>query len=111
MEFRYFLVRKVMFTKYSRAFVVFPGGFGTLDELFETLALVQTYRIEPVPLILVFSDYWKGLIDWLTNRVAKDGKIHEDDMKLFTVVDTPAQVAKAIRDFQSKQKRKNNHKK
>jgi len=111
MEFRYFFVRKVMFTKYSRAFVVFPGGFGTLDELFETLALVQTYRIEPVPLILVFSDYWKGLIDWLTNRVAKDGKIHEDDMKLFTVVDTPAQVAKAIRDFQSKQKRKNNHKK
>lgn len=97
LEFRYFFVRKVMFTKYSRAFVVFPGGFGTLDELFETLALVQTSRIDPVPLILVFSDYWKGLVDWFSDRLVKDGKIEKNDMNLFTIVDTPAQIVKAVK--------------
>jgi len=111
MEFRYFFVRKVMFTKHSRAFVVFPGGFGTLDELFETLALVQTYRIEPVPVILVFRDFWEGLMDWLTHRLLKDGKIEKEDMHLFKIVDTPAEIVKTIKNFRPQRRRKNNSKK
>ncbi len=99
MEFRYFFVRKVMFTKHSYAFVVFPGGFGTLDELFETLSLIQTHRIEPVPIILVNRAYWIGLLDWFQARLIKEGAIDKKDLKLFTVVETPEQVHAAIKNF------------
>jgi len=75
MEFKYFFVRKVMFTKYSRAFVIFPGGFGTLDELFEVLALVQTDRIARIPIILVHKEYWSGLINWITEKLVAKGAI------------------------------------
>ena len=105
MEFRYFFVRKVMFTKSSYAFVVFPGGFGTLDELFETLSLVQAQRIEPVPVILVGSDYWKDIVNWFKNRLIKDGAIEKSDVKLFKIVDTPEQVYTSIKSFYAKGKK------
>lgn len=99
MEFRYFFVRKVMFTKHSYAFVVFPGGFGTLDELFETLALIQTQRIEPIPVILVNKSYWEGLISWFKENLIKKRTIEKKDLKLLEIVDTPQEVLKAIKNF------------
>jgi hypothetical protein len=102
MEFRYFFVRKVMFTKHSRAFVVFPGGFGTLDELFETLSLVQAQRIEPVPVILVNKAYWLELLGWFKNRLIKEGAIRKKDLELFTVVETPKEISAAIKSFYKK---------
>ena len=99
MGFRYFFVRKVMFTKYSYASVVFPGGFGTLDELFETLSLIQAKRIASIPLILVNEDYWSGMITWLKQRLLKEGAIDKSDIKLFKVVNTPKEVLSAIREF------------
>jgi len=105
MQFRYFFVRKVMFTKHSYAFVVFPGGFGTLDELFETLALVQTERIEPIPIILVGKAYWKGLIDWCSNKLLEEGKIEKQDLALFKVVDTAGDILSAIKSFYSGRRR------
>jgi len=106
MEFRYFFVRKVMFTKYSRAFVVFPGGFGTLDELFETLALVQTDRIEPAPIILVNKLYWKGLLGWFKERLVEEKTIEKKDLGLFKVVDTKEEVLSAIKSFYARGRRK-----
>ncbi|MFO8053252.1 MAG: TIGR00730 family Rossman fold protein [Candidatus Omnitrophota bacterium] len=108
-EFRYFFVRKVMFAKHSHAFVVFPGGFGTLDELFEILALVQTLRIKPVPVILAGRSYWQGLIGWLKDKVLAAGCIDEKDLDLFKVVDKPEELYQAIKDFYTvgkKRKRK-----
>jgi uncharacterized protein (TIGR00730 family) len=99
MEFKYFFVRKVMFTKYSRAFVIFPGGFGTLDELFEVLALVQTDRIARIPIILVHKEYWSGLIDWITEKLVAKGAILKDEMKLFEIVDKPEDVVKIIKNY------------
>ena len=105
MDFRYFFIRKVMFAKYSCAFVVFPGGFGTMDELFEGLALVQTERIKPFPIILVNKKFWVGLTDWLKNTVFASGPLIKKDFTHFTVVDSPSQVLTAIRSFYKKQKR------
>ena len=102
MEFRYFFVRKVMFTKNSCAFVVFPGGFGTLDELFETLSLVQAQRIESVPVILVGSDYWKDIVAWFKKCLLKEGKIDKKDMSLFRIVDTSNDIYSSIKSFYSK---------
>ena len=101
LEFRYFFVRKVMFTKYSRAFIVFPGGYGTLDELTESLALIQTKRIEPAPVILVHKAYWQGLITWIKKVMVSQGTIKEKDVNLFCVVDAPQEVAKAVASFYS----------
>jgi len=99
LEFKYFFCRKVMFAKYSKAFVVFPGGFGTLDELFEAITLVQTERVDPFPVILVGKDFWKGLISWIRNKLIPEGTIDKKDMKLFSVVDTPQEVISAIEEF------------
>jgi len=104
MEFKYFFVRKVMFTKNSRAFVVFPGGFGTLDELFENLSLVQALRIEPAPIILVNKSFWSGLLDWLHTRLIEEGTIGKKDLNLFTVVETDEEVHAAIKNFYNKKK-------
>ena len=104
MEFKYFFVRKVMFTKNSRAFVVFPGGFGTLDELFENLSLVQALRIEPAPIILVNKSFWSGLLDWLHTRLIEEGTIGKKDLNLFTVVETEEEVHAAIKNFYNKKK-------
>lgn len=85
---RYFFTRKVFFLKYSQAFVAFPGGFGTLDELFETLTLVQTKHMRPVPIVLVGKEYWGGMVEWIKTTMLNDGKISEKDLDLFTLVDT-----------------------
>ncbi len=106
LEFRYFFVRKVMFAKYSCAFVVFPGGYGTLDELFEGLALVQTERIPPFPIILVGKSFWRGLLSWLKETLIKEGTIVSSDLYLFKIVDTPAEVINSISSFYRRKKKK-----
>jgi uncharacterized protein (TIGR00730 family) len=85
--FRYFFVRKVMFVKYAEAFVIMPGGFGTLDELFESLTLVQTQRIKPMPVILYDREYWGGLVDWMRARLLEQGMVSDGDLDLFRVMD------------------------
>ena len=97
-EFRYFFVRKTVFVKYAQAFIVLPGGFGTLDELFEALTLVQTRKITRFPVVLVGSDYWKGLLDWLRDRALAEGKISAPDLDLVHVADDPDEVVKLILD-------------
>jgi uncharacterized protein (TIGR00730 family) len=93
---RYFFTRKVFFLKYSQAFVAFPGGFGTLDELFETLTLVQTGHMRPVPIVLVGKDYWKDMVKWIKKTMVLDGKVSESDLDLFKVVDTAEDAMKYI---------------
>jgi len=98
--FDYFFVRKVMFMKYSQGFIVFPGGFGTFDELFEALTLIQTKKIEKFPIILVGSDYWEGLVDWIKNvMLGKENNICPEDLDLFNIVDTAEDAVKVIDDF------------
>jgi uncharacterized protein (TIGR00730 family) len=96
LSFRYFFVRKVMFVKYSQAFVIMPGGFGTLDELMEVLTLVQTGKIRKVPVILVNSAYWKGLLDWIRGPLVSEGMIGVEDPGLLQVIDDPQAVVDAI---------------
>ncbi|MDD5438846.1 MAG: TIGR00730 family Rossman fold protein [Candidatus Omnitrophica bacterium] len=100
-EFRYFFCRKVMFAKYTKAFIVFPGGYGTFDELFEALALVQTQKMEPMPIILVGSSYWKGLLLWIKNTVLREGLIRKQDLNIFKVIDEPAEMVAHMRQFYS----------
>ena len=104
-EFHYFFCRKVMFVKYAKAFVIFPGGFGTLDEFFESITLIQTRRMQGFPVVLFGSDFWAGLIQWLKNSVLKEQNIDPDDMNLFKVVDTPEECVKVIREFYKKKKK------
>jgi len=92
LTFRYFFVRKTMFVKYAQAFVIFPGGFGTMDELFEALTLIQTDKIHDFPVILYGAEYWAGLLDWLERTVAGQGKISLEDQERFVVVDSPEEV-------------------
>jgi uncharacterized protein (TIGR00730 family) len=96
LEFRYFFVRKTMFIKYSQAFVVMPGGFGTLDELFEAVTLVETSKITRFPIVLVGSSYWGGLITWLREKVLAERNISAGDLDLLTIVDDPAEVVRTI---------------
>jgi uncharacterized protein (TIGR00730 family) len=96
-EFRYFFVRKTMFVKYSQAFVVLPGGFGTLDELFEALTLVQTGKVTRFPIVLVDSGYWSGLLSWLREAVVGQGKIAPADLDLLSIADEPEEVVRIIR--------------
>jgi uncharacterized protein (TIGR00730 family) len=96
LDFHYFYARKVMFTKYASAFVCFPGGYGTLDETFETLTLIQTLKVEAFPIVLYGSDYWKGLVEWL-NKCVKPEFIDEEDTDIFKVVDSPEEVVKLVK--------------
>lgn len=98
-SFKYFFIRKVMFLKYAHACIILPGGFGTLDELFETITLIQTHRIRKVPVILVDTSYWAGLIDWIKDKFLAEKMISQEDLKLFCVLDTPEEVVKTIVDF------------
>ena len=103
LNFDYFFVRKVMFVKYSQGFVVMPGGFGTLDELFEAITLIQTKKIGKFPIILVGTDFWSGLIDWInTVLIEKEKTVHLEDMNLIKIVDTEDEVVKALDDFYKK---------
>jgi len=95
-DFRYFFARKTMFVKYSSAFLIFPGGFGTLDELFEALVLIQTGKLYHFPVILFGTRYWGGLIEWLRGRVLHEGKIRSDDLDLMVLTDDPAQASRLV---------------
>jgi uncharacterized protein (TIGR00730 family) len=99
LSFRYFFVRKLMFVKYSVGYVIFPGGFGTLDELFESLTLIQTEKIQPFPVALHGKEYWKGLIEWIKKTLLFHGCISADDIDLFVVTDTPDETVSYIVDF------------
>ncbi len=99
LEFKYFFCRKVMFAKYSKAMVAFPGGYGTMDEFFEAITLVQTKRIDLFPIILVGSEYWKGLVSWIEGTILTHKMIAKSDLKIFSVVDTPQEVISTINKF------------
>lgn len=102
LDFHYFFVRKVMFVKYAKAFVILPGGYGTLDEFTEAINLIQTQRISKFPVVLVNSEYWKGMLDWLKEIVLRHGNISREDLNIFTVVDKPKDVVTAIKKFYEK---------
>jgi uncharacterized protein (TIGR00730 family) len=103
LHFEYFFVRKVMFTKYSQGFVMMPGGFGTMDEFFEVATLIQTGKMSPVPLILVGSQYWGGLIDWMQETMLqKSNNISAPDLELLKIVDTPEEVVEHVLQFYTK---------
>ncbi|OEK07027.1 LOG family protein [Roseivirga misakiensis] len=101
-SFDYFFVRKVMFVKYSQGFIVMPGGFGTLDELFEAITLIQTNKIGRFPIVLVGKDYWGGLMDWVKNTMLSFGNISEKDLDLINLVETPTEAVNVIDEFYSK---------
>lgn len=102
LNFDFFFVRKVMFLKYSQGFVVLPGGFGTMDELFEALTLIQTNKSSHFPVVLMGSEYWTGLIDWLKNTMLKQGNISSQDLDLFSITDDPDEAAEIIVSFYHK---------
>lgn len=98
-NFNYFFVRKVMFMKYSQGYIVLPGGFGTLDELFEAITLIQTHKLVSFPIVLISKEYWGGLIDWVKDKQLGEHKISREDLDIFTVVDTPEEAVQIIEDF------------
>ncbi len=104
LHFRYFFVRKVMFLKYAHGFIVFPGGFGTMDEFFESLVLIQTLKQASFPVILMCSEYWEGLIQWMkTKMLSEHGYITPEDLNVFTIANTPSEAVKIITDFRDAQ--------
>ena len=103
-NFRYFFLRKLMFVKYAFAFVVMPGGFGTLDELFDAAVLVQTHKISKFPIILYDSTYWKGMIDWVRSQMMTRGYLREEELDMFTICDSPEQVMSVIKDYRALEK-------
>ncbi|MDT4330664.1 TIGR00730 family Rossman fold protein [Methylomonas sp. MED-D] len=108
LNFRYFFVRKVMFVRYSMGYVCMPGGFGTLDEFFEALTLMQTHKIYPLPLVLFGGDFWNGLVDWMKCKMLEYGTISEEDLSLITITDDPRQVVDimiAHREWKDQQRR------
>jgi len=98
-NFKYFFIRKVMFVKFAVAYVILPGGFGTMDELFEALTLIQTRRIKSFPVVLMGSEYWRGLVDWLKNAMLAEGNITREDLDLIQVLDDPEEVVRHIQKF------------
>ncbi len=98
LEFHYFFTRKVMFVRFACAFVVFPGGFGTLDEMFEALTLIQTDKVEHFPLVLAGRDYWQGLIDWMRARLVAEGKVTEAELELLVLTDDPEEIARLVKN-------------
>ncbi|HEY7784724.1 MAG TPA: TIGR00730 family Rossman fold protein [Pyrinomonadaceae bacterium] len=101
LTFRYFFVRKMMFVKYSLGFIIFPGGFGTLDELFEALTLIQTKKIRNFPVVMFGSEYWRGLLDWVGEVALKEGKVSEQDLKLLHVTDSPSEIVQIMLESQN----------
>ncbi len=97
LNFKYFFIRKVMFVKYATAYIIMPGGFGTLDEFFEAITLIQTHRIKPFPVILVGSDYWSGLIKWIKSRLLTEKRISPGDIDILQVMDEPEEIVNAVK--------------
>lgn len=97
LDFKYFFIRKVMFIKYATAYIIMPGGMGTLDELFESITLVQTHRIKPFPIILVGTEYWGGLLEWIHSRLLEEKMISTEDLEIIQVMDDPEKIVKAVR--------------
>ncbi len=97
LDFDYFFIRKLMFVKYAYAYIIMPGGFGTLDELFEAITLIQTHRAKPFPVILVGRDYWSGLVEWIKTRFLEDKMISPEDIDIFQVMDNPKDIVKAVK--------------
>ena len=102
LNFHYFFCRKVIFIKYAKAFVIFPGGYGTMDEFFESITLIQTEIIEKFPVVLVGSEYWEPLVHWLKHSMLKEKNINPEDLDIFQIVDTAEDVIKVIRKFYNK---------
>lgn len=98
-DYKYFFIRKVMFIKYAMAYVILPGGFGTLDELFEALALIQTKRIKSFPVVLMGGEFWHGMMGWLKDIVLREGRIGQNDLDLIQVIDEPEEVVKYIQKY------------
>lgn len=97
LDFKYFFIRKVMFIKYATAYIIMPGGMGTLDEFFESITLVQTHRIKPFPIILVGTEYWGGLLEWIHSRLLEEKMISTEDLEIIQVMDDPEKIVKAVR--------------
>lgn len=102
LDFDYFFTRKLMFMRYSQGYVVLPGGFGTMDELFEAITLIQTHKLVKFPVVLISKSYWGGLIDWIKERMLDEGKISQDDMDIFKLVDTVEEAVEVIDSFYKK---------
>jgi len=102
LSFYYFFIRKVMFMKYSQGFIVLPGGFGTCDEFFEAITLIQTKKIARFPIVMMGKEYWAGMLDWIKNKMLLEKNIHDNDLDLFIVVDEPDEAVKHIEDFYKK---------
>jgi len=96
-DFKYFFIRKVMFIKYAFAYIIMPGGFGTLDELFEAVTLIQTHRIKPLPVILVGRDYWSGLVEWIESRLQGEKRISSEDLDILQVMDEPEEIVETVK--------------
>src|SRR3989475_8021130 len=103
LKFKYFFVRKMMFVKYSDSFIIFPGGFGTLDELFEALTLIQTHKIHNFPVVLFGSKYWQEMLEWLRGPMLGEGKIVEEDFRRLHVTDSPSEVVKIVKAYEPTQ--------
>lgn len=101
-SFRYFFTRKVMFVKYAKGFIIFPGGFGTLDEFTEAITLIQTKRVHKFPVILMSNEYWKGLIEWMEKILLNKGYIDKEDLKIFKITDNPKEAVSFIEKFYKK---------
>lgn len=99
LEFRYFFCRKVMFLKYAKAVIIFPGGFGTMDEFFESITLIQTKRIDPFPVVLIGTEYWDGLVSWIKKSMLNKNRILSEDLGIFHITDKPEDVPRIIKDF------------
>jgi uncharacterized protein (TIGR00730 family) len=99
LEFKYFFIRKVMFIKYATAYIALPGGFGTMDELFEVITLIQTRRIKPFPIILVGSDYWSGLFDWIRSHLMASNMISARDLEIIQILDEPEEILRNVQKF------------
>ena len=101
-DFDYFFVRKLVFIKYAQGFIALPGGFGTMDELFEAFTLIQTHKIGRFPIILVGTEYWGGLFEWVRKTMLEEGNINEEDLELFRMTDDPAEAVQWINEFYNK---------
>ena len=108
-NFRYFFVRKTMFVKYARGFIIFPGGFGTMDELFEALTLIQTGKVRHFPVVLMGTEYWGGMVEWLRRVMVEEGKIAADDMQLIHLTDSPEEAVRHVAEAQKEQQAESRH--